>query len=62
MEVSAIASMMALLCEGHLASVFQIFLFLEKKHSGVTVFDPTDPKIDQTQFLTEDWSVTPYGT
>ena len=36
-------------------------MFLKSKHNGVTVFDPTEPKIDQTQFLTEGWSTTTYG-
>ena len=25
------------------------------------MFDPTDPEMDQTQFLTEDWSAIPHG-
>ena len=55
------ASMIALPREGHLNVVFQIFLFLKRKHNGVTVFDPANPEIDQTQFLTEDWHATPYS-
>ena len=61
MEVSTMASMMILPREGHLNEVFQLFSFLKSKHTGVTVFDPTEPEIDQTQFTTEIWSATPYG-
>ena len=61
MEVSAMASMMALPREGHLETIFRMFSFLKTKHNGVMVFDPTEPDIDQSQFPTEDWSATPYG-
>ena len=61
MEVSAMASMMALPREGHLDAVFHIFAFLKSKHNGVTVFDPSEPDIDESQFPREDWSATPYG-
>ena len=61
MEVSAMASMMALPREGHLKVVFQMFAFLKSKHNGVMVFDPTEPDIDLSQFPSEDWSATPYG-
>ena len=54
------SSMMDLPCEGHLHAVFQMFSFLKRKHNSVTVFDPTDTEIDQTQFPTEDLSTTPY--
>ena len=61
MEVSAMASMMALPREGHLNTVFQMFALLKSKYNGVTVFNPTETDIDQSQFPTEDWSATPYG-
>ena len=47
-------STMARPCEGHLAAVFQMFSFLKSKRNGFTVFDPTEPEIDQIQFPTED--------
>ena len=53
-------SIMALPREGHLSVLLKTF-FLKSKHNGVTVFDLTEPEIDQTQFPTEDWSVRPYG-
>jgi hypothetical protein len=62
MEVSAMASMMALPREGHLNVLFKMFSFLKSKHNGVTVFDPTEPEIDLNQFPTEDWSASPYGS
>ena len=55
------ASMQALIREGHLAALFQMFLFLKSKHNVVTVFDPNEHEIYQNQFLTEDWCATPYG-
>ena len=61
MEVSTIASMMALLREGHLNSVFKMISFLKSDHNSTTVCESTSPEIDQTQFLTEAWSENPYG-
>ena len=54
MEVYAMTSMMALLRQGHLKVVFQMFSFLKTKHNVVTVFNPTEPKIDKNQFPTKD--------
>ena len=62
MEVSTIASMIALSREGHLRAVLQILSFLKSKNNFVAVFDPTEPDIYQTKLLTEDWSATTYGT
>ena len=56
------ASMMALPREVHLNVVLQMFSFLRSKHNSASVFDPSEPEIDQTQFLTEDWSETPCGS
>ena len=53
------SSTMTLSREGHLRSVFQILSFLKSKQNFVTVFGPTKPEIDETQFLTEDQSTTP---
>ena len=61
MEVSAMASVMALPRQGHLNTVFQMFSFLKSKHNGVMVFDPTEPNIDLSQFPIEDWSASPYS-
>ena len=55
------SSMMAIPREGHLKTLLHMFAFFKTKHNGVMVFDPTEPKIDENQFLTQDWSATPYG-
>jgi hypothetical protein len=61
MEVSAMASMMAMPREGHLDQLFHTFSFLKTNHNGVMVFDPTEPDIDESLFTDEDWSATPYA-
>ena len=61
MEVSELASIMAMPREGHLKDVFSMFLFLKNKNNGVMFFDPSEPDIDENQFNEEDWSVTAYG-
>ena len=61
MEFSAIASIMDLSREGHMKAVFYMFSFMKNKHNRATVFDPSEPEIDLTQFLTEYWPVMPYG-
>ena len=62
METSALASMMAMPRAGHLYTVFYMFAFLKANHNGVMmVFNPTEPDIDQSQFPTQDWSVSAYG-
>jgi hypothetical protein len=61
MEVSAMASMMAMSHEVHLDQLFHIFAFLKGNHNGVMVFDPTEPTIDETLFPDQDWSATPYA-
>ena len=58
MQMSAMASMMHLPREGHVAVVLQIFPFLMSKKNGFAVFDPTEPDIDLTQFPTEHWHAT----
>ena len=61
MEVSAMASMMAMPREGHLDQLFHMFAFLKCNHNGVMVFDPTEPTIDESLFPEQDWSATPYS-
>ena len=50
METSAMASMMALPSKGHIKVLFQKISFLKNKHNAITVFDPTEPDIDESQF------------
>ena len=54
LETSALASMMALLREGHLKEIYHMFAFLKSRHNGVMVFDPTEPYIDDSKFSCED--------
>ena len=61
METSAMASMMALLKEGHLKILYHMFSFLKRKHNAVMVFDPTEPDINLSLFTNEDWTSTAYG-
>jgi len=61
METSALASMMALPREGHLNAAFRMFAFLKLKHNAVMVFDPSEPKINESEFKKEDWSARPHG-
>jgi len=53
--------MMAMPREGHLERLFHMFVFLKSKHNGVMVFDPTEPDIDKSCFVREDWSAAAYG-
>ena len=41
--------------EGHLNALFRIFAYLQKKHNLRMVFDPSYPKIDQSDFKICDW-------
>ena len=61
METSALASMMAMPREGHLAQVYRMFSFLKSHHNAVMVFDCTPPDIDLSEFADDDWTSTPYG-
>jgi hypothetical protein len=38
-----------------------MFSFLKNNHSGVMVFDSTEPDLDESQFPQEDWSASAYG-
>ena len=61
METSAMASMMASPRQGHLDQLFHMFAYLRIKHNSLMVFDPSEPDIDESQFVREDWSAAPYG-
>ena len=53
--------MMAMPREFHLEHLFHMFAYLRIKHNILVVFDPTDPDIDNFQFIHEDWSAISYG-
>ena len=60
-EVSLLSSHLALPREGHLEAVFHIYAYLAKKHNARMAFDPSYPKIDLSQFKTdENWKAI-YG-
>ena len=61
METSALASMMSMPREGHLAQVYRMFSFLKSHHNAVMVFDPTPPDLDESAFANEDWNSSYYG-
>jgi hypothetical protein len=61
MEASAMASMMAMPCEGHLQQLYHMFAFLKAKHNGTMVFDPSVPDIDESKFIRDDWTAAAYG-
>jgi hypothetical protein len=61
MEVSALASMMAMPRQGHLQQLFHMFAFLKAKHNASMVFDPTELDIDESKFVKEDWTAAAYG-
>ena len=51
MKTSALASMMAMPREGHLAQVYCTFSFFSSHHNAVMVFDSTPPDIDESAFV-----------
>ena len=55
------ASMMAMSIEGHLEQLFHIFSYLRIKDNSSVVFDPTEPYIDDSQFIREYWSASANG-
>ena len=60
-EVSGLASQMALPRKGHLDAVYQMFAFLKTKHNSQMVFHPTVPEINESGFIKQDWSASAYG-
>lgn len=55
-EVSKLASYMAMPRQGHFEAALQIFAYLKRKVNSRMIFDPTEPKIDQSQFhQSPDW-------
>ena len=54
-------SMMAMPRKGHIEQLFKNFTYLRIKHNCSMVFDPTDPDIDDSQFVCEDWLASTYG-
>ena len=61
-EVSMLSSCMALPRYGHLEQIYHIFAYLKRHHNTETIYDPSEPVIDQTEFPREDWSDSVYAT
>jgi hypothetical protein len=55
MEVSLLASQLAMPRIRHLEAVFCIYSYLDRKHNSRMVFDPTYPGIDMGSFKECDW-------
>ena len=55
-----LSSSLALPHEGHLEQVYHIFGYLKKYHNTEMVFDPSDPVVDPTSFVMQDWSNTEF--
>lgn len=61
-EVSMMASCMAMPRRGHLEQLYHMFSYLRGKHNtSEMVFDPSEPEIDSSSFETQDWTNTVYG-
>ena len=55
------ASMMVMQIEGYLELIFHMFTYFRIKHNSSMVFDPTEPEIDDSRFVREDWSASACG-
>ena len=58
MERSEMDSMMDMPREGHVEQLFHMFAYLRIEHNSFMVFDPTEPDIDNSHFVWEDWSAS----
>ena len=54
-EVSTLASQMAMPREAHLDALFHVYAYLKARHNARMVFDPTYPELKGT-FQTHDWT------
>ena len=52
---------MAMPREGHLEQIFHILAYLRIQHNSSMVFDPTDPDIDDSQFVRDNWLDSAYS-
>jgi len=59
-NVSMLASHLALPREGHLEAVYHIYSYLRNRHNARMCFNPTYPEIDMGSFKECDWK-TFYG-
>ena len=55
MEVSVLASQMVAPRMGHLDTALHVVSYLKMKHNACMVYDPSYPKINMSDFKTNDW-------
>ena len=55
-EVSILAWQTAAPCMGHLDAALHVMSYLKMKHNARMVYDPSYPKIDMSDFKTNDWT------
>ena len=60
-ETSEMASMMSMPRKGCLEQPFHMFAYLMIKYNNSVVFYPTEPDIDESQFVSEYWSAIAFG-
>eukprot|EP00957_Ditylum_brightwellii_P087311 6645632-Ditylum_brightwellii.AAC.1 len=61
LEVSKLSSHLAMLREGHLNHVLNIFAHLRKYHNTELFYDPSDPMDDEFDFERKDWTASEFG-
>ena len=61
LEASEMDPMMVIPREVHLEHILHMFVYLRIRHNISMVFDLTEPEIDDSQFVCEDWSGSSYG-
>ena len=62
LEVSMMASHLALPRIGHLEQVLHIFAYMKKYHNAEMIFDSTEPDIELSIFEKEDWTSSEFGS
>ena len=55
-KVSILASQMAAPCMGHLDTALHVVSYLKRKHNAHMVYDPSYPKINMSDFKTNNWT------
>jgi len=53
--------MMAMPRKGHLLQLYHIFAYLKQRYNSEMVFNPTLPDFDESCFIQQDWTYTPYS-
>ena len=54
-EVSILASYNTMPRKGHLEAVYHLYAYLKAKHNSTMIFDPSYPKISESDFKEVDW-------